>query len=431
MSIYGELLKPIDVPKFFQVFYDLTSPEVENVSDTLRKSLAEARVIDRIRPGNSVAITAGSREIDHIVPILKTLVDGVKTAGGRPFIVPAMGSHGGADAELQTALLAELGITEASVGAEIVSSIETVAVGYTEDGLEVRIDKNAADADGIIVVGRVKPHTSFRGQVESGLMKMLAIGLGKPYGAMLCHQLGFENMGQNVWNFGNVILKNSKVLFGVAIVDNNRHKIASIEAIPAEKIPLREPDLLIEAKNLMPSIPFNSIDLLIVEEMGKEYSGTGMDMNVTGRCSQLGNFGPAPKRICALDLTCHSRGNASGIGEADIITERFEQKIDRRSVYVNAITVRDIGGMKIPAVMPNDCLAIKLGIHTILPKIDTGKLRIVIIKNTLQLDHMYLSEGLLEEAYVCKKIKVLEEPHELVFDSSGNINFKAGRGETR
>jgi hypothetical protein len=352
--------------------------------------------------------------------IIRILVEKVKAARATPFIVPAMGSHGGGDAESQTELLGNFGITEDRIGAEIRSSVETEFVGRTEEGLEVRIDKNAARADGIIVVGRVKPHTSFRGKVESGLMKMMAIGLGKPYGAFLCHQLGFSNMGKNVWDFGNVILKHKPVLFGLALIDNKHHRLCRIEASPAENIPAREPELLEEARKLMPVIPFENIDLLIVDEIGKEYSGTGMDMNVTGR-STFGDYGPAPKRIAVLDLTDRSRGNAVGIGEADVITERLEKKIDRKSVYVNAITVREIGGLRVPAVMPSDRLSIQLCLHTLLPPRDPSELRAVWIHNTLHPERMLLSEGLMKEASEKNHVRIAGPPQEINFDKNGNV----------
>jgi hypothetical protein len=380
--------------------------------------------MERVKPGGSVAITAGSREIDQIALVLRTVARAVKEAGGRPFIVPAMGSHGGADAASQAMILRNFGITEEYVGAPVRSSIETARVGMTETGLEVRIDRFSAEADGIIVVGRVKPHTSFRGRVESGLMKMMAIGLGKPYGAALCHQLGFPSMGRNIWDFGNVILRNAPVLFGLAILDNGRHEIAHIEAIPSEMIPERETLLLSKARGMMPAIPFKDIDLLIVDEMGKEYSGVGMDMNITGRSSQLGGSGPNPRRIAVLDLTDASYGNSAGMNEADVITKRFEGKIDRRPVYVNSITVREIEGLRMPAVMDSDRLALMLCLFTLLPAKESEDVRAVWIRNTLQLETIYISEGLLEEASGSDRVTLTGPPQEIVFDAEGNISGK-------
>jgi hypothetical protein len=415
-----------EIPKFAPIKYNIDSPHIDDVEQAVMDTLAQTGVMNRVKRGASIAITVGSREIDRIDLIIRIIVREVKKTGGIPFIVPAMGSHGGADADNQVKLLRNFGITEENVGAPIRSTIETVHVGMTEDNLEVHIDRYAAEADGIIVIGRVKPHTSFKGKVESGLMKMLAIGLGKPYGAALCHQLGFPNMGMNVWNFGQVILDKMPVLFGLAIVDNNRHKIFRIEAILSERIMEREPELLKEARSLLPAIPFKDIDLLIVDEMGKEYSGTGMDMNVTGRCSQLGNSGPNPARLAVLNLTDNSHGNSAGMDEADVITKRFENKIDRLSVYVNSITVREINGLRMPAVMDNDRLAIKLCLFTRLPAKETKKLRAVWIHNTLNLEHMYVSEGLLAEVAQTEKMEIIGPAQDIVFDSEGNISEKPG-----
>lgn len=424
IELYEEMMAGVSIPKFAPVEYEVKvehSEAIEGIEKAIVEEIARTGVLKGVKPGSSIAITAGSREIDRIVQILRCVADEIKKAGGEPFIVPSMGSHGGADPVGQVKLLENFGITEEAIGVPVISSLETVSVGATEGGLDVRIDRCAAEADGIVVVGRVKPHTNFRGKVESGLMKMMAIGLGNPYGAALCHQLGMENMEKNVWDFGNVIIQNASIVFGLAIVENNEHRACLIEAVPAEYIPVREPELLVMAKSLMSRIPFNDIDLLIVEETGKEFSGTGMDMNVTGRNSKLGDSQPAPKRIAALDLTDHSEGNAAGIHEADVITERFEGKIKRRAVYVNAITVREIEGLRTPAVMPNDRLALKLCIMTLLPEKETKKIRAVWIKNTLNLGRFMVSEGLLEEAARNNETCIVGEPEEILFDGQGNI----------
>lgn len=421
MSIYDEVLASARIPRFAPVRYHIDTPHIEDVPGAVAATLDETGLMARVRPGMSVALAVGSREIDGVAGIVRTVVDGVKAAGGKPFIVPAMGSHAGADPAGQAALLAGFGITEAAMGAPVRSSMETVHVGTTEDGLEVRIDKNAGEAEGIILIARVKPHTSFRGRVESGLMKMMAIGLGKQYGASLCHQLGFAAMGRNVWNFGRVVLAKMPVLFGVAVVENNRHRACRVEAVPAEKFEEREPELLTEARSLLPGIPFQNIDLLVVDEMGKEYSGTGMDLNVIGRNEQLGPSDPNPKRIAVFDLTDKSRGNASGMGGADVITKKFEDKIDRAAVYVNGITIRETNALKTPGVMENERLALKLCIYTTLPGRPAGEYRAVWIHNTLDLGLLYVSEGLLEEAGKVGKMEVLGPPEELQFDGDGNI----------
>lgn len=427
MSIYDEVLASAEIPRFAPVRYHIDTPHIDDVEGVARDTLAVTGVLSEVRPGASIAIAVGSREIDRVALLVKTVIGEVQKAGGVPFIVPAMGSHAGADAARQKALLAGFGITEAAMGVPIRSSMETVHVGYTDDGLEVRIDKNASEADGIILVARVKPHTSFRGRVESGLMKMMAIGLGKQYGASLCHQLGFACMGRNVWNFGRVVVEKMPVLFGLAVVENNRHRAFRIEAVPAARFEEREPELLCEARGLMPGIPFKDIDLLIVDEMGKEYSGTGMDLNVIGRNEQLGPSGPNPRRIAVFDLTDKSHGNASGMGSADVITKKFEDKIDRAAVYVNGITIREINALKMPGVMENERLALKLCLYTTLPDTPAEKRRAVWIHNTLDLGLLYVSEGLLPEVAGVENMEVLGPPEALEFDENGNIARRPGR----
>ena len=427
MSIYDEILASAEIPKFAPVEYSFDTGYIEDVEKSLLDTLTQSGVMNKVKPGASIAIAVGSREIDHVAAIVKTIILEVKKAGGVPFIVPSMGSHAGANAEGQTSLLRNFGITEEAMGVPIKSSMETTHVGMTDDGLEVRIDRFAGEADGIILVARVKPHTSFRGNVESGLMKMLAIGLGKQHGAALCHQLGFDSMGVNVWNFGKVMIAKKPVLFGLAIVENSIHKTYHIEAVPSEKFEEREPPLLVEAKSLIPKIPFEDIDLLIVDEMGKEYSGTGMDLNVIGRNSHLGPSIPNPKRIAVFDLTDNSHGNASGMGSADVITERFEKKIDRVAGYVNGITVKECAGLRMPAVMENERQALKLCINSLIPEIKATELRAVWIHNTLDLRRIYVSEGLLPEVKAQKAMKILGSPEELEFDDKGNISKRPGQ----
>ena len=426
MSIYDEIFSSTEIPKFAPVKYSIDATYIDDAVQTVRETLAQSKAIQKIKPGASIAIAVGSREIDRLSDIVKTLINEIKQAGGNPFIVPAMGSHAGANAEGQTALLRNFGITEEAMGVPIRSSMETMHVGMTDDGLEVRIDRNAYESDGIVVVARVKPHQSFRGKVESGLMKMLAIGLGKQYGASLCHQLGFPAMGKNVWDFGREIIAKTPVMFGLAIVETSRHKACRIEAINSEDFEAREPGLLVEAKSLMPTIPFENIDLLIVDEMGKEYSGTGMDLNVIGRNAPGLDFSPNPSKIAVFDLTEKSHGNASGMSTADVITEKFEKKIDRVPVYVNAITVRSCEGMRTPAVMANEQLALKLCLYTLVPQKPPEKIRAVWIHNTLDLERVYVSEGLLEETKGVEKMEILGVPEELSFDTGGNISRRPG-----
>jgi hypothetical protein len=286
------------------------------VADTI----ARRRAADRVRPGDVVAIAAGSRGISNHDEIVRSVARELLARGAKPFIFPAMGSHGGATAEGQRDLLAGYGITEEAMGVPVVSSMETVQVGVTPHGLPVRIAAPAAAADWIVPVGRVKPHTDFRGRHESGLIKMLAIGCGKQYGANICHMQGFPHMARNIWEIAKAVLAPGKVLFGLAILEDASHGTWSLTAVPGEHFDEEDALLLEEAKALVPRIPFEKIDLLVLSEIGKDISGASMDPNVTGRSAVMGASRPFAERIVALDLTDASHHNATGVGNADITT---------------------------------------------------------------------------------------------------------------
>ena len=321
-------------------------------------------------------------------------------------------------------MLEHFGITEEALGVEIRSSMETVLVGHTEDGYPVHLDRIANAADHIIPIGRVKPHTDFRGPVESGVMKMLAIGLGKQYGASLCHKLGFPNMGKSVWNFGSVILENCRVLMGLAVVENGEHRTARIEGIPAAQIRKREPELLAYAKSLMPRIPFDNLDVLLVSEIGKDISGAGMDPNVTGRSVTLGEFWPHAEKIGVFNITSVSDGNAAGIGNADAITSQMYRQIDRLPMYINSITCRDTGGARIPTVMDTQELVLRYLLYTCIRRKEAqDQPRIVWIQNTACLRRIYISEALAHEARQLKDFRVTCESRPLEINKDGELRF--------
>ena len=267
-------------------------------------ALRRKGTLDRIKPGMRVAVTSGSREINHIDVITKTIIeDDLKRVGAQPFMFPAMGSHGGATAEGQRDILTGYGITEETMGVPIVSCMDTVEVGRTPGGLPVHADKAAFEADAIIPVGRIKPHPEFKGDFESGIMKMLAIGVGKQHGANMCHQLGMSHMPENILAFGRVLIEKCNIPFGIGIIENAMHGTYSITAVPSERIEAEEPELLQTAKSLIPVIPFEKVDVIICEEMGKDISGTGLDSNVIGRSISLGVSRPFAERIGVFDLT--------------------------------------------------------------------------------------------------------------------------------
>lgn len=281
-NVLGEILKDIKIPKMARIRQKFDTQSLDNLPEAVRSGVNKPEIRRRIMKGQRIAITAGSRGITNIAQIMRELVQNVKALGAEPFLVPAMGSHGGATAEGQLELLESLGITEEFVGAPIYSSMEVVQIGMTADGKPVYVDKNAAAADGVIIVNRIKPHCSYRGHWESGLYKIMAIGLGKQRGAEIVHADGFQKMAENVSKFAEVILENVNILFGVAILENAYDETFLIEAIPSEKIGNREPELLLEAKKLMPKIRFASFDVLVVDQIGKNISGDGMDANITG-----------------------------------------------------------------------------------------------------------------------------------------------------
>ena len=396
--IYTQLLSSIQFPPFLAMEYIATQPAVESPEQAAYDAVHTCPDIARVRPGETVALTAGSREVYDIVGILRGVIRAVREQGGVPFIVPAMGSHGGATAEGQVRVLEHFGITEEALGVEIRSSMETVLVGHTEDGYPVHLDR--------------------------GVMKMLAIGLGKQYGASLCHKLGFPNMGKSVWNFGSVILENCRVLMGLAVVENGEHRTARIEGIPAAQIRKREPELLAYAKSLMPRIPFDNLDVLLVSEIGKDISGAGMDPNVTGRSVTLGEFWPHAEKIGVFNITSVSEGNAAGIGNADAITSQMYRQIDRLPMYINSITCRDTGGARIPTVMDTQELVLRYLLYTCIRRKEAqDQPRIVWIQNTACLRRIYISEALAHEARQLKDFRVTCESRPLEINKDGELRF--------
>lgn len=307
--------------------------------------------------GKSIAVTAGSRGIPNCREVIATIGAQLKARGARPFVVPSMGSHGNGTAEGQLEVLESYGMTEASLGMPIRSSMEAVSLGKTTEGVEVFCDKNAYEADWTVVCGRVKPHTDFRGPVESGLCKMMVVGLGKHRGAISFHKAGSDDMSGCLQRAAGLFLRKTSVLFSVAIIDNAYHKTKRVEALMSEDILRREPELLLEAKEAMPRIFLDEIDTLIVDYYGKDISGAGMDPNVTGRFlfapHQRWEGYPHVKKIAVLRLTDASHGNAAGIGIADYVSHRFAQKLDLGVTYTNSLS-SNLGLAKIPMIMNDD-----------------------------------------------------------------------------
>ncbi len=423
MSVVSDLLKDVAMPEMIPVrqHFDETCIPPEDIPAVVRREMTQEKILSRFAPGMRVAVTAGSRGIANIPLILASVVAVLKEAGTSPFIVPAMGSHGGATAEGQRAVLTSYGITEETVGCPILSSMETVEIGRTETGRPVRIDRHACEADGIVVCGRVKPHTGFRGPYESGLMKMMAIGLGKQFGAEIIHADGFHHLSEYIPMYGKAILKCAPVTCGLAILENAFDQTRLLAALTPEEIVTEEPKLLMTAKGWMPRLLFDRCDVLIIDEAGKDISGDGMDPNISGRFpAPCASGGIDAQRVLLLDLTEASHGNGCGMGLADCITKRFYDKLDLEATYPNAITNTIVGEMKIPMIMRNDREAIALCLKTC-NEIDREHPRVIRIKNTLKLGRIEISEGLLAEAQACGDIEILGPAQPMVFDSAGNL----------
>jgi hypothetical protein len=415
-------------PKVVKVRQDFPRPRVESVEEALREQCGRGEIRSRIEPGMEVAITAGSRGISGIDDILRSLVQILKDAGAKPFIIPAMGSHGGATAEGQVEILESLGVTEESVGAPIRSSMEVVELGETESGVPVFMDRIASEADGVIVVGRIKQHTDFRSDVESGLLKMSAIGLGKHAQALALHAHGVKGIRDYMVEAGKIVFSSGKVLFGVGIVENAYEETAMIEAIPPERIFEREAELLKESARLMPKLPVSDIDILFVDELGKNYSGTGMDTNVIGRFSILGVEEPESPRVKYLivsDVSEAAHGNALGVGLADLTTRRLFEKINYEAMNANVLTSTFLERAKIPMVLENDRETLAAAVRCNWG-VDPEDTRFVRIPNTLHLRYLYLSENLLDEALANGNVEVVEDAAEMEFGEDGHFtSFEA------
>ncbi len=400
-----------------------TSP-VKDIPAEVRAEIARIQPEKIIARGDTVAITAGSRGIANVAVVLGEIVRELKKIGAKPFIIPAMGSHGGATPEGQKKILEHYGITQKTMGVPIKSSLSVVQIGSTPDLIPVYLDRNASKADHIVVFNRVKPHTDFKGKFESGLMKIMAIGLGKQKGADLYHNAIVRQGHYPVFlAVAREIMQHCPIAFGVALVENQRDETQIIRAIPAAEIEATEYQLLRKAKRLFPRIPVDPIDLLIVDRMGKEISGTGMDQNVIGR-SVIPYHRPWTQtdimRIFVRDLTADSEGNATAIGNADFTTKRLVDKIDRHATYMNAVTSSCPEAVRIPPYYDSDREAIDTALKTI-GLVEPQNARIVHILDTLRLEEMYVSEVMLAEVENRKDISVIGSPGPMKFDDKGNL----------
>lgn len=391
---------------------EVSDQQVENVSAAVWNGLNAVGLSERIRPGMRVAVAVGSRGISCYAEVVQAVVESLQAIGAEPFLVPAMGSHGGGTAEGQHAVLVDYGMAE--LGVPIHSSLEVVKIGET-DGMPVYWDRHAAEADAVIPVNRVKAHTAFRADRESGLCKIMTIGLGKRKGAATLHA---NDAATAIPRAAEVVLAKMPVAAGVAIVENGRHAAAEIAVLAGDRIFEEEPSLLRLAKSLQPSIPFENLDLLVVQEMGKNISGTGMDTNIIGMWRRNGGPREPDFRVVAvLDLTSESHGNASGVGLADLIPERLRSKIDWDATYTNCLTAGNFSAAKQPVALPTDREVISTG----LMGKDSADARVVWIRNTLELDTLWLSPALLEEAEKRPSLNQIGPAQDLRFDGEGAL----------
>jgi len=412
------------LPKMHRIRQKVDPPVVADVAAAVASEIRKLNFAGRLKPGARVAVTGGSRGVANIATILKATCESLKALGAKPFIVPAMGSHGGATAEGQLKVLARYGVTPESMGVPILSSMETVEIGRMSWGFPVLVDKNAVEADHIVLVNRIKPHTNFRAHVESGLLKMLVIGLGKHQGAILAHRAAVDvGLPKAIPEVARFSLSKLSILFGIGMLENVRHQTAKVEAMLPEALEETEARLLTEAWTLLGRIPFEFLHLLIVDELGKEISGTGMDPNVIGRMYLSPNEEPkSPRyiRILVRDLSEKTAGNAVGMGLADFSTRRLANKINFQYTYTNALTGLSPMRSKMPIIFETDRDAIEGALKTI-GMTEPTDAKVARIKNTLDLEYLYASDALLPEIRERVDLEVVSGPHPFEFTAEGDL----------
>jgi hypothetical protein len=412
-------------PRMIRVRQKFDARRIADVPAEVAAQLATLKLGNKVKPGQTVAITAGSRGIAHIGQIIRTAVDHVKSLGGVPFIVPAMGSHGGGTAQGQLQILEHYGITPEKMGCELRASMETIIVDRTPQGIPVHFDKHASQADHVLIVGRIKPHTGFVGDVESGLHKMMLIGLGKHEGAKIYHRaIADYSFMEIIMAVGESVIQKCRVVGGIGIVENAYDETALIEAVPPEKFLERETQLLKLAIQWLPRLPFPYCDLLIVDKMGKNISGTGMDTNVIGRKyndhAATDRDTVRCKRIFVRGLTHETHGNATGIGIAEFINQRTADAIDRKITAINCITGLHPTAAMIPIAFDTDREVVANALHTC-GLVEPPNSKVIQIPNTLHLAEVLVSEAYLPQFAERPDLEQLSEPEAMAFDARGDL----------
>jgi hypothetical protein len=413
----------VDIPHVAPLRQTAPQPVVADIAGEVRKQWLGSRFASRLRRGARVAVGVGSRGIANLSTIVRATLDSLRDLGAKPFIVAAMGSHGGATAEGQRTLLAEYGVSEQALGVTVKTDMTAVQIGTNSWGEPVFWDKNALEADAVVTVSRIKPHTDFRGRFESGILKMLVIGLGKRDGAAQHHRWGFRGLRDMLPETGKVVLEKTPFAAGLAVLENANEQTARLQVVDRDEVLEVEPRLLEEARSLMARLPFNQLDLLIIGEIGKNYSGAGIDPNVVGRLlieTQPEFESPKITRICCLDLSPESHGNGTGVGIADLTTDRLLAAIDPVPFRMNNLTACFLWRSKLPIAFPTDRECIAMGVQTCWqPNHDA--LRLAVIPNTLELAELWVSAPLVEEAKQHPHLEVTGDLQAMPFDVVGNL----------
>ena len=420
MPLLTSLLTGIELPFLHRVTRHIPDDGLSDIPRSVRDALNASGVAERLLPNGEVAIGVGSRGIAGLPQIVRATVDWFRERGARPFLVPCMGSHGGATAEGQLRVLEHLGVTAASAGCPIRAGMDTIVIGTLDNGLPVHMDAHATSADGVFVINRVKPHTAFTGPHESGLVKMLVIGLGKRNGADCCHSLGFGRFAEVMPQMARLLLERKpSLLGGLAVVENAHDRVCLLEAVLPERLLERDQALLVEARARMGSLPVDDLDVLLVDRMGKDISGSGMDPNITGRSPSPYKTGGLKAALGVLRLTEASGGNATGMGNADVVTQRLVDSADFESTYANAITSTSLKAAAIPLVMPSDEAAVRGLIKTC--GAGPRPVRLAYIRDTLSLNTFWASAALAEELSARPDCRVSPESGVFRFDAEGSL----------
>ena len=415
----------MDIPHVQLVRQTAPQPTLADVAAEVKRQWLASKTAKRVKPGMKIAVGCGSRGIKNYLAIAKATVDALKELGARPFVVAAMGSHGGATPAGQRELLASYDIDEAHLGVPVVADMDAADIGTNSWGQPVWWDRNALAADGVVTVSRVKPHTDFRGKFESGILKMLVIGLGKRHGADQVHSFGTRGLRDMLPESGKVILEKTPFLGGLAILENANEETAKVEVVDRDDLWDREPPLLDEARRLMGRLPFKTLDVLIVGECGKNYSGAGMDPNVVGRMlieasPEAETNDPKITRMGVLDVSPESHGNATGIGIADLTTDRALAGIDQGPFRMNNLTARFLWRSKLPIGFPTDREVIAACVETCWQP-ELPKVKFCVVPNTLEVADLWVSAPLAEEAKGNPHLELVGTPQPLPFDAAGNL----------